>query len=78
MTGVIVREKLSVFERVLWRACRGNVFLRRAEIEEPLENPTTVSNTSMSFFSTQIIIIVETEVSVHQISVLLISLYFHC
>ena len=43
VTGVIVREKLSVFERVLWRACRGNVFLRRAEIEEPLENPTTVS-----------------------------------
>ena len=42
MTGVIVREKLSVFERILWRACRGNVFLRRAEIETPLENPTTV------------------------------------
>ena len=42
VTGVIVREKLGVFERVLWRACRGNVFLRRAEIETPLENPTTV------------------------------------
>ena len=42
VTGVIVREKLSVFERILWRACRGNVFLRRAEIETPLENPTTV------------------------------------
>ena len=44
VTGVIVREKLSVFERILWRACRGNVFLRRAEIETPLENPTTVSH----------------------------------
>ena len=42
VTGVIVREKLGVFERILWRACRGNVFLRRAEIETPLENPTTV------------------------------------
>ena len=31
-----------MFERVLWRACRGNVFLRQAEILEPLEDPTTV------------------------------------
>ena len=45
VTGVIVREKLGVFERVLWRACRGNVFLRMAEIETPLENPTTVIST---------------------------------
>ena len=42
MTGVICRERLPTFERVLWRACRGNVFLRQAEIEEMLENPTTV------------------------------------
>lgn len=43
VTGVIAREKMPVFERVLWRACRGNVFLRQAEIEQPLEDPTTVS-----------------------------------
>ena len=24
---------------MLWRACRGNVFLRQAEIEDPLEDP---------------------------------------
>ena len=53
VTGVIVREKLSVFERILWRACRGNVFLRRAEIETPLENPTTVSH--MTLYSTCIV-----------------------
>jgi len=29
---------------MLWRACRGNVFLRQAEIETPLEDPSTVSN----------------------------------
>jgi hypothetical protein len=27
---------------MLFRICRGNVFLRTAEIEEPLEDPTTV------------------------------------
>ena len=47
MTGVIVRERVAAFERVLWRACRGNVFLRQAEILEPLEDPTTVSKASL-------------------------------
>ena len=42
VTGVIARERMATFERVLWRACRGNVFLRQAEIEEPLEDPATV------------------------------------
>jgi hypothetical protein len=27
---------------MLWRICRGNVFLRTAEIEESLEDPKTV------------------------------------
>ena len=49
VTGVIAREKLGVFERILWRACRGNVFLRRAEIETPLENPTTVRACSIMY-----------------------------
>ena len=42
ITGVIPRERLPVFERVLWRVCHGNVFLREAEIEEYLEDPSTV------------------------------------
>lgn len=41
VTGVISRERVPAFERVLWRACRGNVFLRQAEIFEALEDPTT-------------------------------------
>ena len=44
VAGVIAQERLASFERVLWRACRGNVFIRQAPIEEPLEDPTTVSN----------------------------------
>ena len=43
VTGVIAREKVPAFERILWRACRGNVFLRQADIEHPLEDPVTVS-----------------------------------
>ena len=33
---------MPAFERMLWRACRGNVFLKQAEIETPLEDPVTV------------------------------------
>lgn len=42
VAGVILRERIPAFERMLWRACRGNVFLRQAEIPEPLEDPATV------------------------------------
>ncbi|XP_060524907.1 V-type proton ATPase 116 kDa subunit a 1 isoform X2 [Cylas formicarius] len=41
VAGVILRERIPAFERMLWRACRGNVFLRQAEIETPLEDPST-------------------------------------
>ena len=42
VAGVIKRELLGAFERVLWRVCRGNVFLKHADIEEPLTDPATV------------------------------------
>lgn len=45
MAGVINRERIPMFERMLWRVCRGNVFLRQAEIENPLEDPVTVKGT---------------------------------
>ncbi|KAI1290775.1 putative V-type proton ATPase subunit [Halotydeus destructor] len=44
VAGVILRERLPAFERMLWRVCRGNVFLRQAEIETPLEDPTSGDN----------------------------------
>lgn len=46
VAGVILRERIPAFERMLWRACRGNVFLRQAEIESPLEDPSNVSTIS--------------------------------
>ena len=48
LAGVILRERLPAFELMLWRACRGNVFLRRADIETPLEDPTTVCTLILS------------------------------
>lgn len=43
VAGVILRERIPAFERMLWRVCRGNVFLKQAEIDAPLEDPVTVS-----------------------------------
>lgn len=48
MAGVIPREKVPAFERMLWFACRGNVFLKYEEIMQPLEDPHTVRNMTPS------------------------------
>lgn len=45
VAGTIRRERLPGFERMLWRISRGNVFLRQAELDDPLEDPETVSLT---------------------------------
>ncbi|XP_051496510.1 V-type proton ATPase 116 kDa subunit a 1 isoform X6 [Apus apus] len=50
VAGVINRERIPTFERLLWRVCRGNVFLRQAEIENPLEDPVTGDYVHKSVF----------------------------
>ncbi|XP_039972123.1 V-type proton ATPase 116 kDa subunit a isoform X1 [Xiphias gladius] len=50
VAGVIGRERIPTFERMLWRVCRGNVFLRQADIEDPLEDPTTGDQVHKSVF----------------------------
>jgi V-type H+-transporting ATPase subunit a len=47
---VIARERLPAFERLLWRACRGNVFLRQSEITESLIDTNTGISVSKSVF----------------------------
>lgn len=42
VAGVVNRERVPAFERMLWRISRGNVFVRQAEIEKPMEDPATV------------------------------------
>jgi len=39
LTGVIARDKVASFERVLWRSTRGNIFLRLTDIEETIKDP---------------------------------------
>jgi len=39
VAGVIARERVSMFERMLWRVCRGNVYMKASEIETPIADP---------------------------------------
>ncbi|XP_035222627.1 V-type proton ATPase 116 kDa subunit a1-like, partial [Stegodyphus dumicola] len=43
VTGVILRERVPAFEMMLWRVCRGKVFLKQAELDSPIQDPTTGS-----------------------------------
>ncbi|GBN94356.1 V-type proton ATPase subunit a isoform 1 [Araneus ventricosus] len=41
VTGVILRERILGFEMMLWRVCRGKVFLKQAELDTAIEDPIT-------------------------------------
>jgi len=41
VAGVIETRRMGYFERILWRVCRGNVFIRQSEITQALEDPVT-------------------------------------
>ena len=41
VTGLVPKAKAPMFERILFRATRGNMFLRQAPIEEAVVDPTT-------------------------------------
>uniref|UniRef100_A0A8C8EEY9 V-type proton ATPase subunit a n=1 Tax=Otus sunia TaxID=257818 RepID=A0A8C8EEY9_9STRI len=48
--GVIKRERMIAFERLLWRACRGNIYLRYTEMDTPLEDPVTREEVKKNVF----------------------------
>lgn len=50
IAGVIKRERLVPFERLLWRACRGNIYLRFSEMDAPLEDPITKEEMKKNVF----------------------------
>lgn len=50
VTGVIMRDKFGAFERVLWRATRGNLFMKHAEIEELIKDPHTGEQVEKNVF----------------------------
>ncbi|ORZ30711.1 H+-ATPase subunit [Catenaria anguillulae PL171] len=51
VAGVIERRKLPAFERILWRALRGNLYLKSAEIHEVIVDPVTDESMHKNVFA---------------------------
>lgn len=41
VSGLVPREKSTAFERILFRATRGNVFLKQSVVENPVVDPAS-------------------------------------
>ncbi|KAJ3041171.1 H(+)-transporting V0 sector ATPase subunit a [Rhizophlyctis rosea] len=50
VAGVIPRPRMATFERVLFRALRGNLFMNYAEIDEPIVDPATEETVQKNVF----------------------------
>jgi V-type H+-transporting ATPase subunit a len=50
VAGVIPRERIASFERILWRTLRGNLYMNQSEIPEPIINPENNEEVSKNVF----------------------------
>lgn len=50
VAGVVNREREYAFERMLWRVARGNAYVKRSPLEEPLKDPKTGNNMYKTVF----------------------------
>lgn len=41
ISGLVPREKSMAFERILFRATKGNVFLKQAVVNDPVVDPVS-------------------------------------
>ncbi|KAJ7978504.1 V-type proton ATPase subunit a [Quillaja saponaria] len=51
LTGLVPRQKSMAFERILFRATRGNVFLRQAVVEDPVTDPISGEKVEKNVFA---------------------------
>ncbi|KAL4588854.1 hypothetical protein LXL04_001751 [Taraxacum kok-saghyz] len=51
LTGLVPKEKAMAFERILFRATRGNVFLKQTPLEEPVVDPTSGQKVQKNVFA---------------------------
>ncbi|KAH6780089.1 vacuolar proton ATPase A3 [Perilla frutescens var. hirtella] len=50
ITGLVPREKSMAFERILFRATRGNVFLKQVSVDEPVVDPVSGDKVEKNVF----------------------------
>ncbi|KAG4418336.1 H(+)-transporting V0 sector ATPase subunit a [Cadophora malorum] len=50
VAGVIPRDRVAAFERILWRTLRGNLYMNQSEIPEPLVDPTNNESINKNVF----------------------------
>ncbi|ONK72717.1 uncharacterized protein A4U43_C04F22400 [Asparagus officinalis] len=50
VSGLVPKEKSMVFERILFRATRGNIFLKQAIVDEPVTDPVSGEKVAKNVF----------------------------
>ncbi|XP_011037174.1 PREDICTED: V-type proton ATPase subunit a3-like [Populus euphratica] len=51
ITGLVSKEKSMLFERIIFRATRGNVYTRQAAVEEPVIDPVSGEKVEKNVFA---------------------------
>ncbi|KAI9770186.1 MAG: H(+)-transporting V0 sector ATPase subunit a [Geoglossum umbratile] len=50
VAGVIPRERIAAFERILWRTLRGNLYMNQSEIRESIVDPSSNESIDKNVF----------------------------